>query len=157
MAQVGGNGPLLQDGALESAAFNRPQGLALDPARKALYVADTENHAVRCVTRTCSPSHFTNCTFTNCAQVRKVDLASGTVTTLAGTGFKGQGDYRGGRAGRAQPLNSPWDLALAPGGNALYVAIAGQHQLWTVCGDGTFVSRTAPHAVVGVLAAFHVS
>ena len=32
--------------------------------------------------------------------------------TLAGTGSKAVNDYVGGRKGRAQQLNSPWDLAL---------------------------------------------
>lgn len=32
--------------------------------------------------------------------------------TLAGNGTKAVDDYVGGRKGRQQPLNSPWDLAL---------------------------------------------
>ena len=45
--QIGGNGPALRDGAFDSAAFNRPQGLAFSGRRGRLYVADTENHALR--------------------------------------------------------------------------------------------------------------
>ena len=53
--QVGGNGAVLRDGAFESAALNRPQGLAYDARRGVLYVADTENNAVREVQRQSSP------------------------------------------------------------------------------------------------------
>ncbi|GFR49200.1 hypothetical protein Agub_g11225 [Astrephomene gubernaculifera] len=104
--QIGGNGPALRDGSLDSACFNRPQGLVFSAARNALFVADTENHAVRCC-----------------------DLAAGTVVTLAGNGSKG-GDYRGGRSGSAQPLNSPWDVELDEREENLYIALAGQHQIW---------------------------
>jgi hypothetical protein len=34
------------------------------------------------------------------------------VRTLAGNGAKAADDYVGGRKGRMQQLNSPWDLAL---------------------------------------------
>ena len=52
LSQVGGNGPNLVDGAFSDSAFNRPQGLAYSAIRDCLYVADTENHALREV-RTC--------------------------------------------------------------------------------------------------------
>lgn len=48
--QIGGNGPALRDGSFDSAAFNRPQGLAYSKRHGSLYVADTENHALREVT-----------------------------------------------------------------------------------------------------------
>ena len=50
--QIGGNGAALKDGAFDSAAFNRPQGLAFSSKRGCLYVADTENHALREVSAT---------------------------------------------------------------------------------------------------------
>ncbi|MEZ4594043.1 MAG: hypothetical protein R3D55_23320 [Chloroflexota bacterium] len=47
MQQVIGNGRSgLQDGSYETAQFFRPQGLTLADANT-LYVADTENHAIR--------------------------------------------------------------------------------------------------------------
>ncbi|GAB4822761.1 hypothetical protein N2152v2_009807 [Parachlorella kessleri] len=104
--QVGGNGPGLTDGGFEAASFNRPQGLAYSPARGVLYVADTESHALR-----------------------EVDLKARTVKTLAGNGVKGR-DYRGGKSGAAQSLNSPWDVTLDPAGDGVFVAMAGQHQIW---------------------------
>ncbi len=91
-----------EDGAAENAGFKHPQGLALSGGT--LYVADTENH-----------------------MIRAVDLASWTVTTVAGTGAQGY-DRSGGKLGRQQALNSPWDLAIE--GSTLYVAMAGSHQIW---------------------------
>lgn len=45
--QIGGNGPALRDGAFAAAALNRPQGVAYSARRDCLYVADTENNALR--------------------------------------------------------------------------------------------------------------
>ncbi|SRR5579884_387885 len=94
----------LADGSLAAARFHGPQGLALDG--DLLYVADTENHALRLV-----------------------DLAAGTVGTLAGSGEQATTLSAGGPA-RQVALRSPWDLAL--GGRRLYVAMAGSHQLWAL-------------------------
>jgi len=91
------------DGSAEAAAFKYPQGLVFAPGGEELYVADTENH-----------------------QIRRIDLSGGTVDTIAGTGVKGH-DHRGG-PGREVALRSPWALALV--GDALYVAMAGSHQIW---------------------------
>ena len=44
---IGGNGAQLRDGSFQEAAFSRPQGLAFSQRRNALYIADTENHALR--------------------------------------------------------------------------------------------------------------
>ena len=90
------------DGPAPDAAFDHPQGMALDG--DALYVADTENHALRCV-----------------------DLTDWSVATVAGTGALSN-DRQGGRPGLEQGLNSPWALAARDG--LLYVAMAGTHQLW---------------------------
>jgi DNA-binding beta-propeller fold protein YncE len=94
-----------QDGDFERATFDGPQGLALDG--DTLYVADTRNHLVR-----------------------RVDLKSRAVATLAGTGEQLR-DYRVGlETLAAVPLSSPWDLHLE--GDRLYVAMAGPHQIWAV-------------------------
>ncbi|XP_024522693.1 protein SUPPRESSOR OF QUENCHING 1, chloroplastic isoform X2 [Selaginella moellendorffii] len=103
--QVGSGSEGLTDGSFSLASFNRPQGVAYDTEKNILYVADTENHALR-----------------------EVDFVKETVRTLAGTGERGF-DYRGGKAGQSQPLNSPWDLCLHPDG-MLYIAMAGEHQIW---------------------------
>lgn len=92
------------DGAFTEAQFRKPQGMALDGDR--LYLADTENHAVRVA-----------------------DLRAKTVTTLAGNGHKPTGYNRTG-SGREVALHSPWALAIVD--RLLYVAMAGSHQLWTI-------------------------
>jgi DNA-binding beta-propeller fold protein YncE len=96
--------PALRDGPAERAAFQQPQGMAL--AGNTLYVADTENHAIRAV-----------------------DLASREVRTIAGTGTQAVEAGPGGDALTA-PLSSPWDLALD--GCRLYIAMAGTHQIWSL-------------------------
>ncbi|GMH46099.1 hypothetical protein BSKO_14063 [Bryopsis sp. KO-2023] len=106
VSQIGGNGAKLVDGNFETCAFNRPQGVAFDEKRNRLYVADTENHALRVV-----------------------DLVGGTVSTLAGNGYQGR-DYRGGGKGRNQQLSSPWDVELDAQRENVYIAMAGQHQIW---------------------------
>jgi hypothetical protein len=96
----------LRDGDFAAARFFRPQGLCFDPERNTLYVADTENHAVR-----------------------KVDLTRKSVETIVGTGHQGRRRDQEG-VGKDVELNSPWDLTLI--GDVLYVAMAGPHQLWSI-------------------------
>ena len=103
--QVIGTGEeALIDGPLAQSAFNHPQGMAIDG--DVLYVADTENHAIR-----------------------RVDLQAGQVETIAGTGEQGY-DRTGGRPGRSVSLSSPWDVVLH--GGVVYIAMAGIHQLWSL-------------------------
>ncbi len=92
------------DGDFAAASFNRPQGATL--AGNILWVADTENHLIR-----------------------RVDLDKKIVTTALGTG-KQVFDREAGKSGKEQGLNSPWDVAVA--GNRLYIAQAGQHQLFAM-------------------------
>ncbi|MEU1274132.1 NHL domain-containing thioredoxin family protein [Streptomyces sp. NPDC005799] len=102
--RIGSGARGFADGSAEAAAFNEPQGLALlDEA--AVVVADTVNHALR-----------------------RLDLATGEVTTLAGTGRQWwQGSPTSGPA-REIDLSSPWDVALF--GGKVWIAMAGVHQLW---------------------------
>ena len=51
LMQIGGNGAGLRDGSPAEAAFFAPQGLAYCRRLNVLYVADTENHALREVRR----------------------------------------------------------------------------------------------------------
>ena len=94
----------LVDGDFASAQFNHPQGMVLDG--DILYVADTENHALR-----------------------RVDLAQQTVVTIAGNGNQGQRRQEHGPA-LATQLSSPWDLTFHE--DKLYIAMAGCHQLWVM-------------------------
>lgn len=93
----------LEDGGPSSASFRSPQGLIAD--NEAVFVADTGNHALR-----------------------RIDLATGAVTTLAGTGRRGPA-IRSEAPGGTSALASPWDLELR--GDRLFVANAGSHQLLT--------------------------
>ncbi|MFG3586803.1 thioredoxin-like domain-containing protein [Streptomyces sp. NPDC047990] len=95
------------DGPAGVAGFSEPQGLALlgDGVDAPVVVADTVNHALR-----------------------RVDLATGEVTTLAGTGRQWwQGSPTSGPAHEVD-LSSPWDVALF--GGRVWIAMAGVHQLW---------------------------
>ncbi len=97
--------PGFADGEAAEAAFRQPQGLALSPDSATLYVADTRNHAVRAI-----------------------DLATGAVTTIAGTGRQLQQLPTGPAPARQVDLASPWDLVQV--GQRLYITMAGVHQVW---------------------------
>ena len=99
---IGNGKDALTDGNYQNSSFKRPQGLALDGEN--LYVADTENHAIR-----------------------RVDLRTKTVETISGNGKQAAWRTKGGNA-KTSELSSPWDLAKE--GNSLYIAMAGTHQIW---------------------------
>ena len=135
---IGSGKPGLRDGPAQEAQFNWPQGMSVDPITGTVYVADTENHAIR-----------------------RVSPADGSVTTLAGTGQQARSHSSGGPALQTD-LSSPWDLALladpermatAGGGSnsekqdypdrgILFIAMAGLHQIW------------APDLATGMIAPF---
>jgi thiol-disulfide isomerase/thioredoxin len=102
VATIGDGEAGLEDGSYTSAKFNMPQGVAYYNDK--LYVADTENHAIR-----------------------EIDLDKKQVTTIAGNGHQGyQRKYSG--CARDASLSSPWDIAVRDG--VLYIAMAGYHQIW---------------------------
>lgn len=113
---IGDGRPRLQDGDFESASFFRPQGLTLADDNT-LYVADTENHTIR-----------------------KVDLDSRQVETVAGTGEQVYIQVPSGPA-LSTPLNSPWDVLYYDG--QVFVAMAGQHQIWVYNPDDETISSYA--------------
>ncbi|MET8097528.1 NHL domain-containing thioredoxin family protein [Streptomyces sp. NPDC005236] len=92
------------DGGAEEAGFSEPQGLALLD-EGAVVVADTVNHALR-----------------------RVELATGAVSTLAGTGRQWRRGSPTSGPAREIDLSSPWDVALF--GGRVWIAMAGVHQLW---------------------------
>ena len=101
----------LLDGQASEARFNEPYGVVRLPDDVAaavgydLVVADSVNHALRGVV-----------------------LATGAVTTVAGTGEQWmQGDPSHGDA-RATRLSTPWDVTWHEG--RVVVAMAGEHRLW---------------------------
>lgn len=107
-----------KDGPGAVARFNGPLGLALDGAG-ALYVGEYFNHTIR-----------------------KVDVCTGTVTTLAGTeGMTGSADGQG----DAARFNGPYGLA-CDGAGALYVADSGNHTIRRVAtrtGEVTTIAGSA--------------
>ena len=101
---IGSGEARLADGSFDSSEFDHPQGMVL--VQDILYVADTGSHSIR-----------------------KIDLSTRTVETIAGTGE--QGFTRQGRStGKEMGLSSPWDLAYHE--DTLYMAMAGSHQLWSM-------------------------
>ncbi len=102
------------DGTADAAQFNQPQGMALWEGN--LYVADAGNHLVR-----------------------KIDLSTGTVATIAGTGRQSRElpPFVGAPNALKTPLSSPWDLLVHNG--QLYIAMAGPHQIWRMKLDGTAI------------------
>ena len=105
------------DGIGDTVTFSEPQGLALlDDG--SVVVADTVNHALR-----------------------RLDLATGEVTTLAGTGRQWwRGSPTSGPA-REVDLSSPWDVACWQG--RVWIAMAGVHQLWAYDPQDGTVAVTA--------------
>jgi thiol-disulfide isomerase/thioredoxin len=131
LEQVIGSGTIgHKDGAFEACSFNHPQGMAL--VGNVLYIADTENHLLR-----------------------KADLASQRVTTVAGTGEKGSAWPEFGVGGetpkpsaaagrgalKSTALSSPW--ALWQQGSDLYIAMAGMHQIWKMPLDESSIGAYA--------------
>lgn len=92
-----------QDGDYDNASFFYPQGITLAD-ENTLYVADSENHLLR-----------------------RVDLLTRTVETVAGVGERVYVAADEGPALESR-LNSPWDVLFIDG--LVYIAMAGQHQLW---------------------------
>jgi uncharacterized protein YyaL (SSP411 family) len=83
--------------------FRDPQGMSRDG--DVLYVADTGNHLLRAI-----------------------DLASGQVRTIAGTGQLGRSAPVLGPDPLAIDLRSPMDVSATEG--MVFIAMGGQHQLW---------------------------
>lgn len=107
----------MKDGEFSEATFNHPQGMTLHEER--LFVADTENHAIR-----------------------EIDLREKRVRTVAGTGRQRKDSNRVNATVRRtmgpaakQALNSPWALCVVE--DELYIAMAGSHQIWHMKLDGS--------------------
>jgi DNA-binding beta-propeller fold protein YncE len=112
----------VRNGAGGQARFDGPQGLAFRGTT--LYVADTGN-----------------------ALIRAIDLPSGTVSTIAGNGKQAYG-VRGVHDARSVALNSPWGLQVV--GDALYIAMAGDHQVWKLDLASGRVGRFAGSGAEGI-------
>ncbi|MCB0208999.1 MAG: NHL domain-containing thioredoxin family protein [Anaerolineae bacterium] len=128
IVQVFGSGiPGLRDGSAAEAQFHDPHGMALNG--QTLYVADTENHAIRAI-----------------------DLVDNTVRTVAGTGRKAHGRLEMGEPTEVS-LRSPW--ALWAEEDILLIAMAGSHQIWALVSEsrlGIFAGTGAEALVDGPVA-----
>lgn len=94
-----------RDGGFDNAQFSDPHGILIEG--RTIFVADTGNH-----------------------RLRRIDLNTKTVTTIAGTGARGSHRLMGERAGENTALASPWDLVFYPDNRTITFANAGTHQLW---------------------------
>ncbi|EOD17200.1 hypothetical protein EMIHUDRAFT_44168, partial [Emiliania huxleyi CCMP1516] len=90
------------DGMGDAAQFNAPADLAISPDGSALFVADSDSH-----------------------KIRRVEVATGAVTTLAGSGEIGDADGVGGAA----EFCCPWGVTVSPDGSALFVADYSSHKI----------------------------
>lgn len=103
VVDVAGTGEAaLQDGSFDAACFASPQGLTIEGT--VVYVADTDNHALR-----------------------RLDLRRRVVERIAGTGEQPSAWVAGG-SGTRVALNSPWDIVVLR--NYLYITMSGSHQIW---------------------------
>ena len=113
------------DGRAEQVAFDDPQGLCWHDG--ALYVADSRNHVIR-----------------------RIDVVGEAVTTVAGTGDLGAAQLPDGpHPALETPLRSPWDLCSV--GDAIYVAMAGSHQIWRFFPAGEQIEVYAGSGVEALL------
>ncbi|XP_074151760.1 NHL repeat-containing protein 2 [Sminthopsis crassicaudata] len=120
---IGGPNSGRKDGTFLDSTFNSPQGVAIK--NNIIYVADTENHLIR-----------------------KIDLETKMVSTVAGIGIQGA-DKEGGAKGEEQPISSPWDVVFGISvsevckDDILWIAMAGIHQIWALLlDDGRLPKRS---------------
>jgi DNA-binding beta-propeller fold protein YncE len=118
------------NGAGANAQFNRPLGVAIDSTGKLLFVADTSNHLVR-----------------------QVVLATGAVTTVAGSGAAGFADA----TGAAAAFNLPSGIAIDQTGSFLYVTDAANNRVRLVVIASGVVSTLAGSGTVGFQNGFGVA
>ncbi|MFF1606147.1 NHL domain-containing thioredoxin family protein [Amycolatopsis sp. NPDC058278] len=121
-----------QDGPFDIATFTEPSGIALLPydiAERVGYhavVADTAGH-----------------------RLRGLDLITGEVTTVAGTGAQWRNGPDSGKAAEVD-LTSPWDVAWWGPAGGVVVAMAGNHTLSVFDPVGGTIRRFAGTTVEGL-------
>lgn len=102
--QIGSGNAAYLDGSIGDSGFNEPMGMVA--SKDMLYIADRGNHSVR-----------------------RVRLMTGEVETIAGIGVQGYPVAQETDFPTQLALNSPCDLAI--GGERLFIAMAGQNQIWS--------------------------
>jgi streptogramin lyase len=104
IAGTGQKGFTGDGGPADKATFNGPKGIAIGPD-KSVYVADTENHAIR-----------------------KIDLRSGLITTVAGSGPQHKGSTGDGGPATSATMDRPHGICLGEDG-ALYIGDTLNHRV----------------------------
>ena len=95
------------DGSFESSKFNQTFGIAyLD---NKIYIWDGKNH-----------------------RIRVADLISREVSTIAGTGTRGEDPKASNKNMLEQNLTTPFDIIYDSDDKLFYIAMSGIHQIWTM-------------------------
>jgi DNA-binding beta-propeller fold protein YncE len=113
---AGSGSDAFADGTGSAASFNFPAGLAYSPDGSTIAVADRYNH-----------------------RVRLVDVATGAVTTLAGSGNQAFGDG----TGSAASFSSPSGLAYSADGSTIAVVDYENNRVREIC-TGITAPTAAP-------------
>jgi DNA-binding beta-propeller fold protein YncE len=128
-----------RDGDGASAQFYTPSGVAIDPSGTFALVAVRTSPAdalsthtslaARRVPTATTPRHWLSCLVTVCPpdasqdfrnnRVRRIDLATGATTTLAGSGTQGFSEG----VGASAQFNHPSGVAIAPSGGFALVGV----------------------------------
>jgi streptogramin lyase len=115
VAGTGQPGYAGDDGPARQAQFKQPHSIALDD-RGMLYVADIANH-----------------------RIRRIDLAAGTITSIAGNGEKSL--PRSGSVAKGQPIFGPRALAIV--GRTMWIALREGNSVWRMNLDTLVIDHVA--------------
>lgn len=124
IAKIGSEKAGLVDGSFDSAAFNAPHGLLYLEGK--LYVADTDNHALRLV-----------------------DFKTGQVISLVGSGRRGE-VLKEQIEAKDFDLASPTDLKFFPDKNHIAIANSGTHQILSYDLKNQTISVLAGNGLEGI-------
>jgi sugar lactone lactonase YvrE len=119
---AGATGKTGDNGAATAALLNAPSGITLDSAGN-IYIADTGNN-----------------------EVRKIAIATGVITTVAGNGT--QGNSGDGNAATSATLNGPSQVAVDAAGD-IYIACAGSSSIRVVSAATGNISTVAGTGTAG--------